>query len=239
LFELDKILNESKKLIKSKKFNEALDLLEDAYKKKKTSLKLKTALINLLFEFGNYLNDELVADYEGAISIFSRIIELEPNNYRAHYNLGIAFHNSNQLDKAVEAYQTALEINPNYYFCYYNLGLVYEETQDFAKAIEYQEKALKIQPNFRYAKQAIAELREISKKESSVDFERLKSLILMSDKIRIDIIQELLKISRTELIDLMISWGSNFDFKLDGDYLIINKNKLDDIFNDLEARGYH
>lgn len=237
--ELNSILNQSKDLIKCKKFKEALELLEEAYKADKTSQELKTALINLLFEFGNHLNDEFVAKYDEAISNFNRIIELEPNNYRAHYNLGVAFQNSNQLDNALNAYQAALRINPDYYFCYYNIGLVFEEKQDFSKALEYHQKALNIEPNFRYAKQAIAELREISEKRlNPVDFEQFRSLILMSNKVRIDMIQEVLKVSRTELIDLMINWGKNFEFKLDGDYLIINKDNLDDFFDELENRGF-
>lgn len=236
--ELDKILNQSKDLLKSKKFKEAIALLEDAYKADNTSEKLKHSLINVLFEFGIHLNDEFVAGYDEAILIFNRIIELEPNNYRAYYNLGITFQNLNQIEKALKAYKTAIEINPDYYFCYYNIGLIYEEKQEFIKAVEYHKKALKVEPNFRYAQQAIAELRDITEKEfKPVDFEKFRSLMQMSNKVRIDMIQEILKISRTELIDLMISWGKNYDFKLDGDYLIINKENLDEFFNDLEYRG--
>ena len=167
--DLNEILNESEGLLKSKKFKEAIELLERAYKKDNTSQKLKNSLINALFEFGINLNDEFVAGYDEAILIFNRIIEIEPKNYRAHYNLGITFQNLNQKDNALKAYQTAIEINPDYYFCYYNIGLIYEEKQDFIKAVEYHKKALKIEPNFRYAKQAIAELRDVLENLSSSD----------------------------------------------------------------------
>ncbi|TFG22867.1 MAG: tetratricopeptide repeat protein [Promethearchaeota archaeon] len=236
--ELDEILNQSKNLLKSKKFKEAISLLEEAYEAENTSQKLKEALITVLFEFGIHLNDEFVAGFDEAILIFNRIIELEPNNYRAYYNLGITFQNLNLVENALKAYQTAIKINPDYYFCFYNIGLIYEEKQDFIKAVEYHKKALKIEPNFRYAQQAIGELRDITEKGlEPVDCDQFRSLMLMSNKVRIDMIQEVLKISRTELIDLMISWGKNYDFKLDGDYLIINKNKLDEFFNDLKYRG--
>ena len=236
--ELDKVLNQIEDLKKSKNFIEAIDLLEKAYKENSSSTQLKNSLIDLLFEFGSHQNDELVADYNGAVEAFKRIIQIETKNYRAHYNLGIALQNLSQFDEAIKAFQTAINIKPDYYFCYYNLGLVFEEKKDLIKAIEYYEKALKIEPNFRYAKQAISELREITDQSPDREnFNELKSLMLMSHKVRIDLIQEILKISKTELINLLVKWGEKFNFELDGDYLIINKSKLNDLFNELKTEG--
>jgi tetratricopeptide (TPR) repeat protein len=238
LSELEKILKETNDLRKSKHYTEALNLLEKAYMEHDSSDQLKTSLIDLLFEFGDHKNDELVADYSGAVDVFKRIIQIDPKNYRAHYNLGIAFQNLNQLDEALEAFQTAIGIKPDYYFCYYNIGLVFEEKKDLIKAIEYYEKAMKIEPNFRYAKQAISELREITDRSPEREnFSELKSLMLMSTKVRIDLIQEILKISKTDLINLLVKWGEKFNFELDGDYLIINKSTLDGLFNELKTEG--
>jgi len=239
LSDLKRILKKVDELRKSKNYIQAVDLLENAYKKEKSSNQLKTSLVELLFEFGNQQNDELVANYNDAVIIFKRITEIEPKNYRAHYNLGIAFQNLTQLDKALEAFQTAIDLKPDYYFCYYNIGLVLEDKKDLGKAIEYYEKALKIEPNFRYAKQAISELRELIGRHSEFEnFIQLKSLMLMSNKVRIDLIQEILKITKSELIVLLIKWGEKFNFNLDGDYLIINKETLDDLFNELENESY-
>ena len=237
--DLKRILKKVDELRKSKNYIQAVDLLENAYKKEKSSNQLKTSLVELLFEFGNQQNDELVANYNDAVIIFKRITEIEPKNYRAHYNLGIAFQNLTQLDKALEAFQTAIDLKPDYYFCYYNIGLVLEDKKDLGKAIEYYEKALKIEPNFRYAKQAISELRELIGRHSEFEnFIQLKSLMLLSNKVRIDLIQEILKITKSELIVLLIKWGEKFNFNLDGDYLIINKETLDDLFNELENESY-
>ena len=236
--ELDKVLKEIEVLRKSKNYREAVDLLEIACKENPSSTQLKKSLIDLLFEFGGHQNDELIADYSGAVEVFKHIIQIEPKNYRAHYNLGIAFQYLKQLDMALEAFQTAISIKPDYYFCYYNIGLVYEEKNDLIKAIENYEKTLKIKPNFRYAKQAISELREISDQRlERENFSELKSLMLMSNKVRIDLIQEILKISKTALISLLVKWGERFNFKLDGDYLIINKHTVDDLINELEKES--
>ncbi len=237
--DLERILKEVDELRKSKNYVKAIDLLENAYKEEKSSNQLHTSLVELLFEFGNQQNDELVANYNDAVLIFKRITEVEPKNYRAHYNLGIAFQNLNQLDKALEAFQTAIDLKPDYYFCYYNIGLVLEDKNDLGNAIEYYEKALKIEPNFRYAKQAISELRELIGRHSKFEnFDQLKSLMLMSNKVRIDLIQEILKITKSELIALLTKWGEKFNFNLDGDYLIINKETLNDLFNELENESF-
>ena len=236
--ELEKILKETEDLRKSKHYTEAINLLERAYKEHSSSNRLKTSLIDLLFEFGGLQNDELVANYNEAVVIFKRITQIEPKNYRGHYNLGIALQNLNQFDEAIEAFQTAISIRPDYYFCYYNIGLVFEEKKDAFKAIENYEKALKIEPDFRYAKQAISELREIvDNNPERENFSELKTLMLMSHKVRIDLIQEILKISKTELINLLVKWGEKFNFELDGDYLIINKDTLDELFKELKAKG--
>lgn len=43
--------------------------------------------------------------------MFKRIIEIDPTNYRAHYNLGIAYFNLNEIKKAKECYESNQTIN--------------------------------------------------------------------------------------------------------------------------------
>ncbi len=58
--------------------------------------------------------------------MFKRIIEIDPTNYRAHYNLGIAYFNLNEIKKAKECYEEAIRIKPDYKHCLYYIGLIYE-----------------------------------------------------------------------------------------------------------------
>ena len=48
----------------------------------------------------------------------------------------------------------------------------------------------------------------------------------MSKRVKIDLIQEILNLSKSELITMIISWGEKYQFVLEGDYLEINKDYL-------------
>ena len=85
---------------------------------------------------------------------FKKILEIEPDNYRAIYNLGISYFNIGKIDKAMKAYNDAIKIKPDYKHCYYNIGLIHEVMNDFQKALKFYKKALEIDPKFIYALQA-------------------------------------------------------------------------------------
>lgn len=53
-------------------------------------------------------------DYRTKVSIWEDTIEKRPDNHRAHNNLGVAYWESDQLDRAIGLYDKALELNPRY-----------------------------------------------------------------------------------------------------------------------------
>ncbi|MFX1411320.1 MAG: tetratricopeptide repeat protein [Promethearchaeota archaeon] len=159
--ENDVLIKKAKELKIQGKYHESLKILEDLYKNSPHFNRIEKVLIETLFSYGGYLNDEYVLEYKKAKEIFKRIIEIKPNNYRAHYNLGIAYFNLGKLEKAKKAYEVALKIKPEYKHCYYNMGLIYETIGDFEHALLQYEKALKIDPNFTYALQARNDIRNL------------------------------------------------------------------------------
>ena len=239
------ILEKAKKLIDNEDFEESIEILEDLFNIK-PELEIKKNLIDALFAYGGYLNDYYVLEYEKAIKYFKRIIEIDPHNYRAHYNLGIAYFNLELFEEALNACEIAIAIKPDYKHCHYNIGLIYEERENLEKAIEAHQKALKIDPEFVYAKQALMAIRQKldhlnkidteSKKNESV-IEWLKGLLSVSKRIKIDIIQEILKLNKEALIKVLIEWGQKYNFELDGDYLNINKELLPKLIDDLNRNG--
>ncbi|MFX0072929.1 MAG: tetratricopeptide repeat protein [Candidatus Hermodarchaeota archaeon] len=155
------LIDKAIKLKKEQKYEEALEILEKLYKEDSTFKEIKNALIEVLLDYGGYLNDEWVLGYDKAIECFKKIIELDPENYRAWYNLGIAYFNLEQPKEALKSYNTALKINPDYMYCYYNVGLLYEIVEkDFEKALAYYEKALSYNENFMYAINARNDVRK-------------------------------------------------------------------------------
>ncbi|MBY9010241.1 MAG: tetratricopeptide repeat protein [Candidatus Lokiarchaeota archaeon] len=245
MVDIDKLLDEAKELLKNEDFIKAIEILEALYNDN-PSEKSKENLIGALFSYGGYLNDDFVLENEKSIDIFRRIIVLEPTNYKAYYNLGISYFNLERFGDALEAYKTAINFNPNYKHVYYNLGLLYESTRDFQKAVEAYRKALEIDPNYIYAMHALNSVRQNLNDEANKDnqsqkkkdaVKQLISLLKVSKRIRIDMIQEILEISKETLIELLIKWGEKFNFEIDGDYINVNREYLDELLEYLNLNG--
>lgn len=220
-----------KQLKKEEDFKGALEILEPLFQENQNSDEIKLELIETLFSYGYYLNDDWTLDYQGAIEVFKRILEIDPKNYRAFYNLGIAYHNFGNNKDALKSCDRALELKPDHKHCYYSKGVIYESMKKFALAMENYKKAKEIDPKFTYATHAIRDLLIIQENFADpgiqyMKIEKLKDLFTMSKKITIQMIQEILDISRTKLLEIILELGKNFQFKLDGDLLEINDNTL-------------
>jgi len=154
------LLEKAKILRSQEKYEETLKILEDLYENKPESGEIKDILIDTLFNYGGYLNDYYTLEYEKAKQLFERITIISPKNYRAHYNLGIAYFNLGQMENAKKSFKKALEIKPDYKYCHYNLGLLYEDMEQYEEALNLYEKALEIDSNFTYALTARSQIRK-------------------------------------------------------------------------------
>jgi len=152
-------LEKAKSLTNQEKFQEALEILDDLYESNPHSEEIKNNLINTLFDYGGYLNDYYILEYEKAKQIFKRITQLNPDSYRALYNIGIAYFNLGQMKKAIIYFEKALKLKPDYKYCLYNIGLVYEDLEKYDEALKFYEQALEIDPNFTYALAARSDIR--------------------------------------------------------------------------------
>jgi len=148
------LLNKAKKLKNEKRYEESIEVLEDIFKNNPQSDEIRRELINVLLSCGVYLSDEFVMEFEKAIKYFNKILEIDPNNYRAIYNIGIAHFNMGDMNKAMRAYNDAIKIKPDYKHCYYNIGLIYELMDNLKESLKFYKKALEIDPKFIYALQA-------------------------------------------------------------------------------------
>ena len=243
--EKENLIEKAKSLVKTEDFEGAIKILEDLYQQQ-PDFDVKNNLIDALFAYGGYLNDYYVLEYDESINFFKRIIELDSENYRAHYNLGIAYFNLNRFEEALNAYKIALSIKPDHKHVYYNIGLLHEKTENLENAIEAYEKALEIDPNYIYAMHSLKAVRlnlENSVKPKSKPqeikdtIEKLISLLSMSRRVRFDMIQEILKVNKETLLQIIINWGKKNYCEIDGDYLNINKESLTQFFEDLNQDG--
>jgi tetratricopeptide (TPR) repeat protein len=74
------------------------------------------------------------ARYPQAIADFGAVLQLQPRNYFAAYDLGVASTDSGKTAAAVSAYRRSLSIKPTFRSAMYNLALLYENPAP-AKAI--------------------------------------------------------------------------------------------------------
>lgn len=64
--------------------------------------------------------------------------------------------------------------------------------------------------------------------------EKLKRLLKISEKIKIDRMEKILKIDDKTFNDKILDWGLEFGLKIDGDYIKINQNSVDEFINKLD-----
>jgi S1-C subfamily serine protease len=94
--------------------------------------------INRVFELIDKQN------WPGVIEYAQRWIAAEPENGWVWVSLGLAYDNSDETGKAIDAYQQALRINPELSIAWEFLGGAYEKQGQHKKAIETLQQALRI-----------------------------------------------------------------------------------------------
>lgn len=80
-------------------------------------------------------------------TLYSRGMEIAPNNFLAINNLGTAFAKRGQHREAIELYKEALARKPFYWSANCNLGYSYYQLGKFDDAERYLERAIAIYPN--------------------------------------------------------------------------------------------
>lgn len=69
------------------------------------------------------------------ISLYQHTLQVTTGSYLIHYNLGLAFAETGQIDAAIQEYQKALQMKPNYANARYDLGIAFASKGDMDAAI--------------------------------------------------------------------------------------------------------
>ena len=94
------------------------------------------------------MEDKEKENYLKAIENYEKILQKNPNDGDAYYNLGWTYEKLEKFEKAIDNYNKALELNSNDPAAiYYNLGLIYGKLGNYNKAIENYNKALELNSN--------------------------------------------------------------------------------------------
>ena len=95
-------------------------------------------------------------NFNEVVNKYKKIVEIEPNNYKAHNNLGNALKELGKLEEAATSYRKAIKIKSDYTKAHFNLGNILNDFGKFKEAIPSLLLALKINPNYSEAHNCLA-----------------------------------------------------------------------------------
>jgi hypothetical protein len=89
--------------------------------------------------------------WEAAAAGWRRVLEIEPENAKAHSNLGVALIRRGRLDEGIVHLRRATEIKPNFDRAHFNLGIALYQKGDLEQAIAQWRETLAINPDLTEA----------------------------------------------------------------------------------------
>ena len=84
-------------------------------------------------------------------TLWSHTVQVSPNSYRAHNNLGTCYRKKGWHNKAIDEFQKTLALNPDDARAHSNLGVVYQEKGWYDEAITEYQKALTLDSDYAKA----------------------------------------------------------------------------------------
>ncbi len=124
------------------KSEEALDEMPDLTGADKITQK---ASIEALLRKGASFYDKGMIDK--AIGAFKEVLEIDPEESEAHYNLGNAYADKGMFDEAITMYKNAIGNDPEFTDAYLNLGMLYLDMDLIDDAISLCKQAVTTNPN--------------------------------------------------------------------------------------------
>jgi Flp pilus assembly protein TadD len=86
--------------------------------------------------------------YHDAITQFTQVLKIDPNNAVAWNNLGNALRELNRYPEATEAYKKAIDLSPNYAYPRNGVATLLIRQDRVKEALPYLEKAIELDPKF-------------------------------------------------------------------------------------------
>lgn len=96
-----------------------------------------------------------VGDYQRALNDYRKVIDIDPSNDLAYYNVGVINYDVNQLREAMRAFNICIQMNNQQVPAYYMRGLVHERQGEKEEAQRNYAYALELDPDYAPAKERI------------------------------------------------------------------------------------
>ncbi|MDZ7724509.1 MAG: tetratricopeptide repeat protein [candidate division KSB1 bacterium] len=100
-------------------------------------------------------------NYDNAISLIGKVIEISPGNSYAYLLLGNTFFRKQNYEKAIDAYKKVIDLDPKDERAYENLGIVYAKQGKLDNAIEQWRNVLRLSPHRDDIKKSVDKARHL------------------------------------------------------------------------------
>ena len=118
-------------------------------------------ILSIIFEKTGKISESLTA--------IKKIVNINPQDPLAHYNLGNTYGQLAEFSKAEESYKKAISLKPNFTEAYYNLGNIFKNNFKLEEAEKYYKQAISLKPDYADAYNnlgiVLEELRKLNESE--------------------------------------------------------------------------
>lgn len=133
-------------------------------------------------------------DFDRAMGLYQKAIELDPAYAIAYNDLGIAYEAKGFIERAQESYLKSVEIDPTYLSAYTNLALLYENRRDLDKARYHWQKRVTLgvadDPWTEKAKQRLKDIDLVLSSRPVEDLREQETVSLVQDMVEQKTIQK-------------------------------------------------
>jgi len=88
------------------------------------------------------------SDYRSAESIWRTVLDVTPENPRAHNCLGSVLRAEGRFDEAINCFHQAIRLKPGYASAYNNLGIALQSVGNFDEAVACFQRSVQIDPDY-------------------------------------------------------------------------------------------
>ena len=89
-----------------------------------------------------------VGELASSAKMFETAVNIKPDYFEAHKNLGLVFKNLGQVKESIDSLNMAISIKSDYFDAHYNLAIILKELGRYDQALKSYQKAISINPNF-------------------------------------------------------------------------------------------